>query len=97
MPIAATGAGLLGLFTFAAVTFEWGLATSELGLAAIFLDAFKRQLKRLSRRYPRIRGDLQPVRSGRRRSGLEAVLYEGRPRARNRRSIAPAPHRPILR
>ena len=37
MAIAALGAGLLGLFTFAAVTFEWGLATSELGLAAIFL------------------------------------------------------------
>ena len=28
MAIAAFGAGLLGLFTFAAVTFEWGLATS---------------------------------------------------------------------
>ncbi len=37
MAIASFGAGLLGLFTFAAVTFEWGLATSELGLAAIFL------------------------------------------------------------
>ena len=28
---------MLGLFTFAAVNFEWGLATSELGLVAIFL------------------------------------------------------------
>lgn len=37
MAIAAFGAGLLGLFTFAAVTFEWDLATSALGMAAIFL------------------------------------------------------------
>ena len=37
MAVAAFGAGLLGLFTFAAVNCEWGLATSELGLAAIFL------------------------------------------------------------
>ena len=37
MAFAALGAGLLGLFTFVAVTFEWSLATSELGLAAIFL------------------------------------------------------------
>jgi hypothetical protein len=37
MVVAAAGAGLLGLFTFAAVTFEWGLVTSELGLAVIFL------------------------------------------------------------
>ncbi|WP_052347945.1 MFS transporter [Imhoffiella purpurea] len=34
---AAAGAGLLGLFTFAAAAFGWTLATSELGLAAIFL------------------------------------------------------------
>jgi hypothetical protein len=37
MAIAAFGAGLLGLFTFAAVTIEWDLATSELGMAGIFL------------------------------------------------------------
>ncbi len=37
MAIAAAGAGLLGLFTFAAFTLEWGLATSDLGLAVIFL------------------------------------------------------------
>jgi len=34
---AATGAGLLGVSTFAAVAFDWTWATSELGLAAIFL------------------------------------------------------------
>jgi hypothetical protein len=34
---AATGAGLLGGFTFAAVTLDWTWATSELGLAALFL------------------------------------------------------------
>jgi len=34
---AATGAGLLGVFTFAAATFHWTWATGELGLAAIFL------------------------------------------------------------
>lgn len=37
MVIAAMGAGLLGVFTFAAVTFDWTWATRELGLAAIFL------------------------------------------------------------
>ena len=37
MTVAASGAGLLGLFTFAAVAFEWGWATGEMGLAAIFL------------------------------------------------------------
>jgi len=37
MAIAAAGAGLLGLFTFTALSFEWGPATSELGLAVIFL------------------------------------------------------------
>ncbi len=37
MVIAAMGAGLLGVFTFAAVTFAWTWATRELGLAAIFL------------------------------------------------------------
>jgi MFS family permease len=34
---AAAGAGLLGVFTFTAVILDWSLATSELGLAAIFL------------------------------------------------------------
>jgi len=34
---AATGAGLLGVFTFAALAFDWNWATGELGLAAIFL------------------------------------------------------------
>ncbi len=37
MVSAAAGAGLLGVFTFAAVFFDWAWATSELGLAAIFL------------------------------------------------------------
>lgn len=37
MAIAAAGAGLLGLVTFAAVSLEWGPVTSELGLAVIFL------------------------------------------------------------
>jgi hypothetical protein len=37
MALAATGAGLLGIFTFAAVTLDWTWATGELGLAAIFL------------------------------------------------------------
>jgi len=34
---AAAGAGLLGLFTFAAATLDWSWVTSELGLALIFL------------------------------------------------------------
>lgn len=37
MAVAAVGAGLLGLFTFAAATLDWRWATGELGLAAIFL------------------------------------------------------------
>lgn len=37
MACAAGGAGLLGIFTFAAVQLEWAWATSEIGLAAIFL------------------------------------------------------------
>ncbi len=37
MATAAAGAGLLGLFTFIAVTFNWTWATSEIGLATIFL------------------------------------------------------------
>ncbi len=37
MVIAAAGTGLLGVFTFGAVKFEWTWVTSELGLAAIFL------------------------------------------------------------
>ena len=37
MASATTGAGLLGIFTFIAVTLDWSWATSELGLAAIFL------------------------------------------------------------
>jgi MFS family permease len=37
MALAAAGAGLLGIFTFAAVTLDWTWATGELGLAAIFL------------------------------------------------------------
>ncbi len=37
MASAAAGAGLLGLYTFAAVEFDWSWATSELGLAAIFM------------------------------------------------------------
>lgn len=36
MTIAATGAGLLGVFTFTAVIFEWRWITSEIGLATIF-------------------------------------------------------------
>jgi hypothetical protein len=34
---AATGSGLLGVFTFAAVTWDWTWATSEFGLATVFL------------------------------------------------------------
>ena len=37
MASAATGAGLLGLYTFTAVEFDWNWATSELGLAVIFM------------------------------------------------------------
>ena len=37
MANASTGAGLLGVFTFVAVTFDWTWVTGELGLAAIFL------------------------------------------------------------
>ncbi len=37
MASAAAGAGLLGLYTFAAIEFDWSWATSELGLAAIFM------------------------------------------------------------
>ncbi len=36
MAHAATGAGLVGLFTFAAVTFDWSWATGEIGLAVLF-------------------------------------------------------------
>ena len=37
MTYAAAGAGLLGIFTFTAVTLDWRWAIGELGLAAIFL------------------------------------------------------------
>jgi hypothetical protein len=37
MGSAAAGAGLLGLFTFAAVSLDWSWATGELGLAVVFL------------------------------------------------------------
>jgi hypothetical protein len=37
MTAAATGAGLLGVFTFAAVSLRWSWATGELGMASIFL------------------------------------------------------------
>jgi hypothetical protein len=37
MAFAATGAGLLGIFTWAAVTMQWTWATGEVGLAVIFL------------------------------------------------------------
>jgi len=37
MAIAATGAGVLGLFTYVAVSRDWHWATSEFGLAVIFL------------------------------------------------------------
>jgi hypothetical protein len=37
MTLAASGVGLLGLLTFAAVTFEWAWATTELGLATGFM------------------------------------------------------------
>jgi len=37
MVVAATGAGVLGLFTYVAVTREWHWVTSEFGLAVIFL------------------------------------------------------------
>jgi hypothetical protein len=37
MVASATGAGLLGIFTFAAVSFDWAWATSDIGLAGIFL------------------------------------------------------------
>jgi Major Facilitator Superfamily len=37
MFVAATGAGVLGVFTYVAVVQEWHWATSELGLAVIFL------------------------------------------------------------
>lgn len=37
MAIAATGAGLLGVVTWTALTWQWTWLTSELGLAAIFL------------------------------------------------------------
>ncbi|MGD2117543.1 MAG: MFS transporter [Chromatiales bacterium] len=37
MVLASTGAGLLGLLTYAAVVSGWGWATSEYGLAVIFL------------------------------------------------------------
>jgi hypothetical protein len=37
MSSAALGAGLLGIFTFVAVEFEWTWVTGELGLAVIFL------------------------------------------------------------
>jgi MFS family permease len=37
MAHASTGAGLLGVFTFAAVTLDWNWATGEVGMAAIFM------------------------------------------------------------
>ncbi|HSJ47600.1 MAG TPA: MFS transporter, partial [Gammaproteobacteria bacterium] len=37
MVCAASGAGLLGIFTYAAVELEWNWATGEIGLAVIFL------------------------------------------------------------
>ena len=37
MAVAAAGAGLLGVFTYLAVTLDWGWATGELGLAVVFL------------------------------------------------------------
>jgi hypothetical protein len=37
MALAATGAGLLGIFTWAALELRWDWATGELGLAVIFL------------------------------------------------------------
>ena len=37
MSLASAGAGLLGVFTFAAVQFGWSWATGEWGMAAIFL------------------------------------------------------------
>lgn len=37
MSLAATGAGLLGVFTFSAVELGWSWATGEWGMAAIFL------------------------------------------------------------
>lgn len=37
MVSAASGAGLLGIFTYAAVELEWDWATGEIGLAVIFL------------------------------------------------------------
>jgi hypothetical protein len=37
MASAAAGAGLLGLFTFAAVRLDWDWATGELGMALVFL------------------------------------------------------------
>jgi mRNA-degrading endonuclease RelE of RelBE toxin-antitoxin system len=57
-----------------------------------YTDAFKRQLKRLSRRYRRIRDDVQPIidrllageTPGTRITGIEPVLYKVR--ARNRDS-----------
>ena len=38
MAVGAFGAGLLGLLSFAAATFDWLSVTSELGLVAIFLS-----------------------------------------------------------
>lgn len=37
MAIASTGAGLLGIFTYAAVMLEWSWATGQIGMAVIFL------------------------------------------------------------
>jgi hypothetical protein len=37
MASAAGGAGLLGIFTFLAVTYHWAWVTGELGMAAVFL------------------------------------------------------------
>jgi mRNA-degrading endonuclease RelE of RelBE toxin-antitoxin system len=57
-------------------------------MAVSYTDAFKRQLKRLSRRYPRIRDDLQPLidrlaageTPGDRIQGTGHVLYKVRVR-----------------
>jgi mRNA-degrading endonuclease RelE of RelBE toxin-antitoxin system len=57
-------------------------------VAVSYSDAFKRQLKRLSRRYRRIRDDIQPIidrleageTPGDRISGLGQILYKVRVR-----------------
>ena len=37
MAVASAGAGLLGIFTYSAVWFEWNWATGQIGMATIFL------------------------------------------------------------